>query len=318
MNEFSHFLTPYLGNHSVSFLASDMSDRTYYRVTTAHKTYVLMHANVPEELRQFIKMTQCIQSKKLRVPHLFHQNLDDGLLLMEDFGDNTLSKVFKENPQTESVYLKKAIDILDQTACAFCEQPQELNPYDQDQLMREVHVFSDYYFLFIRKENIEPDVKNAFGNMWEKAFQSIDKLTPNTLVLRDYHVDNLMVLDDQTLGLLDYQDALWGSVVYDYISLIEDARRDLNPTLKRDLEKYYLKNIPKSRQQDYLYTADILGAGRHAKVLGVFTRYALLRNNESKLIHLPRVASYLINALKRCDQQDILYFLNDQKLIPSS
>ena len=151
--------------------------------------------------------------------------------------------------------------------------------------------------------------------MWVSAFNSIDGLTPNTLVLRDYHVDNLMLLDNGELGVLDFQDGLNGSVMYDYISLVEDARRDINPDLKAHLLTYFLNMFDKKHHQDYVHAGNILGAGRHAKVLGVFTRYVLLHNNTEKLCHLPHTFNLLKKALKRSDLTEIQYFIKDQGLM---
>jgi len=184
-----------------------------------------------------------------------------------------------------------------------------------DIYIKEINIFAEYYFKYCRKKDIPKELAQVWENLWISAFDSIDGLTPNTLVLRDYHVDNLMLLENKELGVLDFQDGLHGSVMYDYISLIEDARRALNSDLKAHLSKYFLNIFEKKHHQDYVHAANVLGAGRHAKVLGVFTRYAIAHKNTEKLCHLQHTVNLLQEALKRSDLTEIQYFIKDQGLL---
>ena len=97
----------------------------------------------------------------------------------------------------------------------------------------------------------------------------------------------------QQCGLLDFQDAVWGPVVYDFISLIEDARRNVNVDLQHALWQVFLKDVPLQQQGLYRTVAAVLGASRHVKVIGVFTRYALKQGEKNYLCHLPRLWGYL-------------------------
>lgn len=316
----SDFVKKYIKKPEIIFLKSDMSPRSYYRVhdTYNNQSFVLMDADLSEDLNPFVQLSRYLNDKQIRAPKVIEQDPENGFLLLEDFGDNTLTKIFQTEPsqRVEQNLFEKSFDILHKIYEKSSENfIKDLVPdYSLDLYIKEVNVFIEYYFKYCREKDIPEDLAQIWQDLWTSALNSVEGLTPQTLVLRDYHVDNLMLLNSTDLGVLDFQDGVYGSVMYDYISLIEDARRDLNPELKKHLTNYFLKIFDKKHHQDYLHTADILGAGRHAKILGVFTRYAILNNNSEKLCHLPRTIKLLTEALKRSGLQEIQYFIKDQGL----
>src|SRR5439155_20119268 len=115
----------------------------------------------------------------------------------------------------------------------------------------------------------------------------------DTLVLRDYHVDNLMLLPDrcgvQGCGLLDFQDAVCGPPSYDLVSLLEDARRGVPAALRRAMTKRYLAAFPEIDRPAFHCSAAILAAQRNCKILGIFTRLWRRDGKPGYLVHLPRV-----------------------------
>jgi len=125
-------------------------------------------------------------------------------------------------------------------------------------------------------------------------------------VLRDYHVDNLMRLNDRTgiaaCGLLDFQDAVVGPVTYDLVSLIEDARRDVSPAIAKEVKERYLAAFPDLDPIQFELSMAVLGAQRHAKVIGIFTRLCVRDNKRIYLNHIPRVWCLLESA---CDHPDL-------------
>lgn len=289
------------------FLKADMSPRTYYRVFDNNKTYVLMDSK--ECVKQFVYLSNYLINHGIKAPKVIAQ--EDNKLLLEDFGDKTLTAIFKESLSQEKILYEKALDILFKIHENHTPDAN-IETYSLDLYLKEVNVFSDYYYTYHHKKNIEPSIAKDFESLWRKAFEHVEPLTPKTLVLRDYHVDNLMFLDSKELGILDFQDAVFGSVVYDFISLLEDARRALDPSLKKHLKHHFLSFFDKSTHVDMLYTADVLGAGRHAKVLGVFTRYLLLHKKNDKIHHLNHVMQLFKEALIRAELSEITYFLKDQ------
>jgi len=118
-------------------------------------------------------------------------------------------------------------------------------------------------------------------------------VAPSTLVLRDYHVDNLMLLPDRHgvrgCGLLDFQDAVTGPPSYDLVSLLEDARRDIPSPLRQVMTERYLAAFPGLDRGGFLRSAAILSAQRNCKILGIFTRLWKRDGKRQYLVHIPRV-----------------------------
>lgn len=305
----NQFVKRHLGKAHIEFLAADMSPRAYHRVFANDKSYVLMDAR--ESVEQFVRISNYLVERDIRSPRVLAQQ--DNMLLLEDFGNKTLTTVFAESTLHEKKLYEKSLDVIyklyeNQTP------DKGILDYSMDLYLGEIKVFADYYYEFIHKKPMDESTSLEWTEMWRKAFESVHTLTPTTLVLRDYHVDNIMLLENEDLGVLDFQDAVFGSVTYDFISLIEDARRPLNPDLKKHLIRYFLGFFNTTIHSDILHTSDILGAGRHAKVLGVFTRYLLLHKKPDKLRHLDHVLRLLNAALKRAGLSEIQYFLKDQGL----
>jgi aminoglycoside/choline kinase family phosphotransferase len=111
--------------------------------------------------------------------------------------------------------------------------------------------------------NVDAD---SYAAAWDAALAPI-AADRSVTVLRDYHAENIMRLDDGMLGLLDFQDALAGHPAYDLVSLLQDARRDVSPELEAVMIDHYRRQRP---FDDAAYA--LLGAQRNAKILGIFTR----------------------------------------------
>ena len=144
------------------------------------------------------------------------------------------------------------------------------------------------------------EARRAYVDAWLAAFPAVHA-QPRTLVLRDYHVDNLMGLAGrdgvQACGLLDFQDAVAGPAAYDLMSLLEDARRDVGADLAADMLARYLGALPTLSQDEFMSAYAILGAQRHAKVIGIFTRLDRRDGKSNYLVHISRVWRLLEGAL---------------------
>lgn len=289
----------FLQTHSLeptqlAFLASDMSLRQYYRLRAPKR--VLMDAPAPENPKQFIQVAEYLQQCGLRAPSILEHCLENGFVLLEDFGDHTFTKILKKTPEKEKELYHTSISVLKHLHQHALEKPKFIPLYSVEKLLIETEIFIDWYWKAVTGEDPKPLLKQDFQNQWKKAFENCPP-TPQSLVLRDFHVDNLMIVDEQEgikrCGLLDFQDAMWGSVVYDVISLLEDARRDITASVEEEMWQYFLESIPASQHEGYRTAATILGAGRHTKIIGVFTRYAMRQGRKDYLCHLPRLWKYL-------------------------
>jgi aminoglycoside/choline kinase family phosphotransferase len=248
------------GGADIAPLAGDASFRRYFRVHKDGRSAVLMDAPPEhEDSRPFLKVAQHLSDIGFRAPRILAQDLDQGLILLEDFGDARMKEVIEADPASEYAFYAEAIDLL---ADLHLSPPGDLPPYDMAVYHREAELFPVWYAPAV---GIEVDA-HAYRTAWNAALTPI-AADRSVTVLRDYHAENIMRLDDGMLGLLDFQDALAGHPAYDIVSLLQDARRDVSPELEAAMIDRYRRRQP---FDDAAYA--LLGAQRNTKILGIFTR----------------------------------------------
>jgi len=284
-------------------LAGDASFRTYDRITLENKCAVLMNAHPPDgDVRQFVTIAQHLIWLGYSAPRIIAADEETGLLLLEDFGDNTYTQVLS-NGGNETALYELAIDVLiDLHKRPTAESiPPALPIYGNGRLLDEVFLTPQWAYPAFTGVPAAEKVRKTYGNIWLKLFSRIHA-GPKTLVLRDYHVDNLIWLTERSgikaCGLLDFQDAVAGHPAYDLMSLLEDARRDLGPGVKTKMMERYLSAFPKLDRNAFEIAFSILAAQRHSKVIGIFTRLCMRDGKPAYLVHIPRVWALLEAALE--------------------
>jgi len=277
----------------ITLLAGDASNRKYFRVKNNTGRAILMDAPPnKEDVRPFIFFTNYLLELGYSVPNIFAENIKEGLLLLEDFGDNTFTQVLLQGIKEAEIY-ECAIDLLiDLHKRPVIENRRDkIEFYSFQKLYNEISLFVEWYMPLCF--GIKTVIKNTeeFYSIWVNLFENVSQIN-ETLVLRDFHADNLVWLPEREgikrCGLLDYQDAVIGSRTYDLLSLLEDARRDIMPEHKNHLMKRYLQAFPELDKEKFDATYHILAAQRHCKVLGIFSRLHARDNKDNYLAHLPR------------------------------
>ena len=300
-----------------SKLAGDASFRHYDRVAMNGQRAVLMDAPPPkEDVRPFVAIARHLVRLGYSAPALLAVDEANGLLLLEDLGDDTYTRMLAGGHDEEALYAL-AMDLL----ADLHRQPEALDcnppPYDDERLLTEACLLTDWYLPAITGRDIDPAARAEYVALWHRAF-SVARLMPDTLVLRDFHVDNLMLLPRPGLaacGLLDFQDAVAGPLTYDPMSLLEDARRDIDPGLIERMKRRYLAQMPGLDPEAFAASWAVLAAQRHAKVIGIFTRLCRRDGKPNYLIHIPRVWRLLEAALAHPDLAEIKAWL-DRTLPP--
>ena len=272
-------------------LAADASFRRYYRLIDGERRAVLMDAPPPhEDVRPFVAVAGMLRGHGLSAPEIFAEDHELGLLLVEDFGDDTYTRLIARGADEAELYML-AIDTLValQRAAAV---PPELPPYDEDRLLGEAALLTDWYAAEILGAPLAPALREEYLALWRDALAPA-VLPGETLVLRDYHVDNLMLLPGREgvrrCGLLDFQDAVVGPASYDLASLLKDARRDVPAALCTAMTERYLAALPGIDRGAFRRSAAILAAQRNAKIIGIFTRLWRRDGKPQYLGHIPRV-----------------------------
>jgi hypothetical protein len=282
-------------------LIGDASFRRYGRLNDGARRAILMDAPPPmENVRPFVLVCQHLIKIGLSAPKILAANEDEGLLLLEDFGDDTLNKLLSNGHKENSIY-KMAVDLLIylHNLPPEVSVPNNLPKYDRHKLIEEVLLFFDWY-LPSSGLTINGSMRRSYIDAWEYILDLIVDEAP-VLVLRDFHVDNLMQLAGKTglsaCGLLDFQDAVAGPRAYDLMSLLEDARRDVSDATKAEMLKRYLGAVQVSDEPAFHSTFTILAAQRHTKVIGIFTRLKVRDGKATYMVHIPRVWRLLKAAL---------------------
>lgn len=278
-----------------AFLAGDASPRRYYRWQNREKSVVLMDTPVSEKPEQFCRIAQLLCDYQLSTPAILVTDFEQGFILLEDLGDQTYTRALTRD-NTLSLY-QVAVDALIHLHRQVLQKPVFVLDYTVADFLREACLFLEWYYPATEGKEPTLEARKAYESLWQQAFTSALIQQPSSLVLRDYHVDNLVLLPDrqgfQSCGLLDFQDALWGPVGYDMVSLLEDARLDVDPDLKEQLWQQYGAAFPALDLELVRRSSAIISAGRHLKILGGFTRLALRDGKKHYLNHLPRVLRLL-------------------------
>ena len=256
------------GGARIAPLAGDASFRRYFRVHRGDgMTAVLMDAPPEkEDSRPFLAIGAQLHGLGFSAPQPLATELDIGLVLLEDFGDDRVGPVLMRNPGLEQGVYETAVDIL---AALHTFPAGAVPPYTEPELLREARLFPDWYLPAMGVSEA-PGYDAAWAPLWAAV-----RATPPVLTLRDYHADNLMIIARpglRGLGLLDYQDALAGHPAYDLASLLQDIRRTVSPALEAAMIDRYLAARPAVDPVAFRTAYAILAAQRNIKILGVFTR----------------------------------------------
>lgn len=273
------------GEGDVLPLAGDASFRRYFRVADHGRSAILMDAPPPhEDPRPFIEVAQWLVARGFPAPVIFGTDLEQGLVLIEDFGDARMRETVDAAPESLLRMYEAAVDILIRLRS---EPAGPWRPYDRKELQREADLLTEWYCPAI---GVKVDA-DGYAKAWGEVFAYALAAEPVT-VLRDYHAENLMLIGGtEALGLLDFQDALAGHPAYDLVSLLQDARRDVEPEIEAAMLDRYRRVTGAGDDFDAAY--HVLGAQRNAKIVGIFTRLWRRDGKPRYPAMCPRVWRYL-------------------------
>ena len=288
-----------LGDAVVTPLAGDASFRRYARIAGRDGGLVLMDAPPRdcEDVRPFVAIARHLQGLGYSAPEVFAVDAENGFLLLEDLGEATYTRILGDGEgdgAMEEPLYNLAIDLLIDLHRRPLDMavPEKLPAYTDARFLEEAMLLVDWYLPAMMGETPSPEAREAFAELWPPLL-GLARASAQTLVLRDYHVDNLLHLPNRdgvgACGLLDFQDALCGPAAYDVVSLLGDARRDIAPSRVEAMKVRYLAAFPELDPQAFARAYAILGAQRNCKILGIFTRLFRRDGKAVYLSHIPRV-----------------------------
>ena len=343
-------------NAHLLYLQGDASARRYGRLVRNGTSVVLMDAprqpdgppvrdgkpysqiaHLAEDIRPWIAVTGALRAAGLSAPEVLAQDLDEGLLLVEDLGDAVFGSIVAQGVGDQADLWRAAVDVLVRVrgvpvpdAVALDDGSHHQLPlYDRAALQIEVELLLDWYWPALYGAPAPDAVRAEYLAIWNALFDELLQL-PTGWVLRDFHSPNLMWLPDRhglgRVGILDCQDALEGHPAYDLVSLLQDARIDVPEALERELFAHYCAATsacePAFDRASFELAYAVLGAQRNTKILGIFNRLAFRDGKAGYLRHLPRIWGYLERDLSHATLRPLkvwydLHFPAESRALPS-
>ena len=301
----------------INFLAGDASFRRYARISLNNKTFMLMDAPPEkEDCRPFVSIDEFFDKNGVRVPHIVAKDLEQGFLLIEDFGDVLLSTLL--NDQTVDAHYEQSFKQLIQLQTI--DGVDHFPAYTYDKLISEMTLLTDWLLPSLQIQPTEAEqalIKRTFAILANAALSQ-----PQVIVHRDFHSRNLMILKDETeQGVIDFQDAVIGADTYDLISITRDAYVQWNPERVYTWFKVFYDLLPNSAKEgrdfeQFKQDADLMAIQRHIKILGIFVRLFERDGKSGYLKDLPRVMWYLLEESKPyAELQPFMNFIH-AKVLP--
>ncbi len=282
-------------------IAGDASFRRYIRLVRGAQRAMVMDAPPPvEDVRPFVSVARHLRALDLSAPEILASDAPNGFLLLEDLGDDTFTRMLARGANERQLY-DLAMDALialqaHPRACAIDLPRQDVAMLVDDGAV----LFTDWYLPEVTGAPTPESLRAEFVALWQRALTPALALPP-TLALRDFHIDNLLVLGDRAgaarCGLLDFQDAAIGSPAYDLVSLLEDARRDVSPDVAAAMHVRHRRALPALATPEFDLACATLGAVRHARIVGLWVRLWRRDGKPGYLRHLPRTWRLLEAAL---------------------
>lgn len=282
--------------------SADASFRRYFRATLANgNTLIVMDAPPQhEDCTPFIHVAQLFAEAGVNVPRILAQDLARGYLLLTDLGGTTYLSALNTQQNADKLYRDAGAALV---KMQLASRPGMLPEYDEALLTREMQLLPDWYIA----KHLGVTLTEAQQTVLQNTFSLLNRnilAQPKVYVHRDYHSRNLMVCEDNP-GILDFQDAVYGAITYDLVSLLKDAYIQWD---EEQILDWAIRYWEQARKAGLPVNADFgefyrdfewMGAQRHIKVLGIFARLYHRDGKDGYLKDMPLVMTYLRKACER-------------------
>jgi aminoglycoside/choline kinase family phosphotransferase len=272
-------------------LAGDGSVRRYTRLMRSGRSCLLMECPPELSLEPFLQVDSLLRKLGLSAPEVLAADASAGLALVEDFGDDTFSRLLSNGADEASLY-QLAVDLLIALhRRATPDHLARLPVFDDDRALDGLFRMLDWYWPAIHAASASETVRGEFEAAWRAVLPKM-RIVPDSIALFDYHTDNLLRLDRPGIaacGIIDFQDAVQAPVVFDIATLLANDRRAIPDHLRDALIDRYLKAFPALDRDAFMTAFAVKTAHWNTRIVGTFAR--LLRR-DGKLHYqrfMPRV-----------------------------
>jgi len=283
-------------NYIIESALADASFRKYYRLRDGNKTALLMDSSLEKaSLDPFLDVTSRLQNADVGVPKIFEKNIEEGYLILEDFGAKHYLDILNQN-NFKAYYTKAINTILKMQKAGSAGLPI----YNKEFLHAEMDLMQEWYiqkYLHVKPTEAQ---KELIANTLEAISGVVLEQPQETFVHRDFHSRNIMLKENNKLGIIDYQDAMCGAITYDLVSLLKDCyvaydRRSIKELALEFRDKKGLK----VDNETFIKWFDFTGLQRHIKVLGIFSRLHIRDKKSGYLKDIPLTLKYVIDTANR-------------------
>ena len=270
-------------------VSGDASFRKSYRFRE------LIYVDAPpatEKNREFVYLSEVYNRSGVHVPRILAADLLNGYLCVEDLGRLMFSEA-AAGDRLEDMY-RRAVDLLPSLA----RISGSFQPFDREFVLRELQIFLDWYLGARLGRTLDP----AERQIWDQAadlMAATCAAQPQITMHRDFHSRNIMVTDDGSLALVDFQDTVTGPLTYDLVSLVKDCYVTLEPAFREELteraREAFLREgiICGISREEFARWVDLTGMQRHLKAAGIFCRLLHRDGRDGYLRYLPRTCGYI-------------------------
>lgn len=292
-------------------LTGDASFRRYFRVNCRGKTYMVMDAPPEREpLTPFLSIAALLQAGGVRTPLIHAGDTQQGFALLEDFGDTLMLSVL--NASNVDTLYGLAFEILHRLQTINASM-LEIPVFDTALLLQELALFRDWFVTRLLKRTLSSEEDRLITETFHTLANAVSR-QPRVLTHRDYHSRNLMVLatdgSKPELGVIDFQDMVYGPWTYDAVSLLKDCYIQWPLEQVEGFALRYYAGLPeamKTSESGFLKDFALCGLQRHLKVLGIFSRLSLRDSKPRYLSDLPLVLDYTLAALEGMEEFSDFY-----------
>lgn len=300
LSQIRNFLQQYQADSQMQFsaISGDASFRRYFRVQSGQQHWVLMDAPPAlEDSLRFIATAEALSANGLQVPTVLAQDAAAGLVLLQDLGDDLLQ--FRLTPHNATDWYRQALALLPKMQQVRATWQGPLPVFDRAFVLRELQIFSDWFLPVHLQLQIGADTQSLLDQSFNLIADEV-LAQPQAGMHRDFHSRNLMIQPDQSLAVIDFQDAVIGPVSYDVVSLLRDCYLRWPDAMVAQLrDEFYATMQQRCTLPDdysleqYRRGFDWTGLQRHLKVCGIFARLYHRDQKAGYLADLPRVVGYV-------------------------